>query len=128
MAILLDLTPMPVTVTIPASGQWQSLAEALDISGIDVADLHLEVLDAPGGVTLTFGVATGMQKESEAGWIAAPAALFDFEPLTGGQSTVRRFDEGLLQLLRWRFTASAAGGTVTFSMRGMGRRLGPADV
>ena len=128
MLTIMDLTPSaPVTVTVAGSGTiYQPLSEALDLGEFDAVDLEVVVLDSPSGTNFTFGICTSLQRETASGWVEEPASLFDFETVAGGgeRSRGRRFDAGLLRYLRWRFAFDVAGGTITFYMRGVGRRLG----
>ena len=128
MSTIVELTPSaPVTVTVAGSGTiYQPLSEALDLGEFDTVDLEVVVLDSPSGTNFTFGICTSLQRETASGWVEEPASLFDFETIAGGgeRSRGRRFDAGLLRYLRWRFAFDVAGGTITFYMRGVGRRLG----
>ena len=128
MLTIMDLTPSaPVTVTVAGSGTiYQPLSEARDRGEGDTGDLVRGVLDSPSGTNFTFGICTSLQRETESGWVEAPAALFDFETVAGGgeRSRGRRFDAGPLRYVRWRFAFDVAGGTITFYIRGLGRRLG----
>lgn len=111
------LTPQPVRLS--ATGK-QSLVQALDIGAYDEADVLLVVsaIEGTGGPTATIRLITGMQIESEDGWVIAGA--FTAATAVGAQKV--HFD-GLLKYLRWELlTLGGTTPSVVFSLNGMLRK------
>ena len=113
MAIAFQLTPgQPITVTAVST---QPLSEAVDVSEFDILDLMSSVA-AMTASTVTIKIITGMQKQSEDGWVTA----VEFSAATVVGSELKTKTNGFLRYIRWTVTA-ITGGSATFYIRGMGR-------
>jgi hypothetical protein len=103
------LTPQPITVT---AAQRQLLAQAMEVSDFDSVHALLTALNF-SGTSYTGRIITGMQKETETGWVEA--LTFGSQTTTGqwaGPSVV------LLKYIRWEISAFN-GTTLTFFINGM---------
>ncbi len=115
MADEFTLTPQPVRLGTPTS---QPLKDALDVSAYDRADVLLWVaaLEGTASPTATVRILTGMQVESENGWVVAGT----FTAVTASNVAQALGLTGLLKYIRWEL--STLGGTapsVTFVVSGM---------
>lgn len=114
MADTLTLTPQPVRVT--AVG-FQPIFLALDIGMYDFLDMQLGVLNLEGGAAVTVELWTGMQNQTDDGFVQ----LYAWASQSTGNTWLRQtIGSGLLRYLRWKVGA-LSGTAATFSLRGMGR-------
>ncbi len=132
MADMITLTPQPIRLALTNGiAQRQAIYLATDVSGYDVLDMEL-VVPALEGTTpqLAISVVTGMQVQTEDGWIKAGG--FNSSSLITASNTSSMITIGnnsssgasLLRYVRWDVTSF--GGTsafATFFIRGMARKL-----
>lgn len=120
MADIIHITDKPVRV---GSIGAQELRLAKEVLAYDELDLVLRVLSLEGtaGPNVTIELQTGMQLDSEEGWVQAAAFsnIDDTETPSEEKANVKNF----LRYLRWNVTT--LGGTdpfATFTIVGVGRR------
>jgi hypothetical protein len=122
MATVIDLTPgQPVVVAPGGSATNQNLTQAIDVSAFDMLDLQLVVLTAPGTGGLVTLI-TGMQTQSEDGWKALSTPSSYWTSAAVG-TYLQLFDRNFLRYVRWS-VASGTGASISFYIRGMGRKYG----
>lgn len=110
------LTPQPIRLTAPGK---QNLDQALEVGDFDSISALLGVLSLEGtaGPSATVRIITGMQKDTEDGWV--PLLTFD------AQTAANKFDDKhvqdkLLKYVRWElFDLSGTTPAVTFNINGM---------
>jgi hypothetical protein len=107
MPQLVYVTDKPVRVS---AAQKQELRLAVDIGAVDELDVLLTVHE---GSSVGVKVITGMQLESETGWVDVVA----FTALSATQSEKKNL-VNLLRYVRWEVTSS---GDATFMLSGMAR-------
>jgi hypothetical protein len=123
MAHLISVTPVqPVTASVSTSSDTrQTITEAVDIGECDWLDLELVVVSLSGPSTITIGLCTGMQLQTEDGWLCNTSLpSLNFFPIATG-SQQRTFGPGLLRYVRWVVQPNATSGSVSFYVRGMAR-------
>lgn len=117
MAREIHLTDGPVAVVSPLR---QFLTNAIDVSGFDRADLLLGVLNVEGtSPSVSVRIITGMQKDSDTGWVELGA----FAAVTVPNTWEKKEFAGLLRYIRWEVTAVSGTPTpgATFVVTGMVR-------
>ena len=107
MPQLVYLTDKPVRVT---AAQKQDLRLAVDVGAVDELDLLLTVHE---GSSVSVKVITGMQLETDTGWVT----LATFSALSATDSEKQNL-VNLLRYIRWEVTSS---GDATFMLSGMAR-------
>ncbi len=115
MADEFTLTPQPVRLTAATS---QQLKDALDVSAYDRADVLLWVaaIEGTASPTATVRILTGMQVESENGWVVAGT----FTAVTASNTALALAITGLLKYMRWELSVlGGTGPSVTFVVSGM---------
>ena len=112
MADEVPTTPIPITLTALAK---QPLAQAIEVSDIDRIDAVLTIL-ALTGTNVTIRLISGMQKETESGWVEV--ATFTLQGAVGSSFAITT---GLLKYVRWELVNATGLGSVTFFIQGMGR-------
>jgi hypothetical protein len=105
---LIYLTDEPVRVTGP--NVKQDLRLAIDVGAFDQLDLGLVVYE---GTDVSLRILTGMQVESDLGWLTADT--FALTQQNGGD---KMSVTGLLRYVRWELVSS---GTATFMIAGIAR-------
>jgi len=153
MPSMIYLTPNePTTVSLSTGSQVAvcSLSEAIDIGQFDWLDLEVVLLSATfvGGTspTVTIGISTGLELQTEDGWInnkattgnsnanydilraqTAPAAGVSVSAVKslGGLVPGANNPSPLLRYARWVVQANGGptSATVVFYIRGMARRI-----
>ena len=114
MADEFTLTPQPIRAIANAK---QALKDALDVSAYDVADILVLVSAVEGASpSATIRILTGMQTESEDGWVVAIGAT---AATAAGSQKIQA--TGLLKYIRWEVTGFN-GTAVVFTITGMLRR------
>ncbi len=118
MASEFTLTPLPVRTTVATK---QPIQQSLEVARFDLADalLYVAALEGTGGPTVTIRIITGMQIDSEDGWVVA--GTFAVVSTTNTSQKLRV--DGLLKYIRWE--VSGITGTtpaVTFLINGMLRQ------
>jgi hypothetical protein len=132
MADLVTLTQQPIRLSqANGAAQRQAIYLAVDVGAYDVLDLECIVVALEGtSPTIKVNVVTGMQIQTEDGWVVAGsfnaggAITTSNSPylLTLGNNSSA--GAGLLRYVRWDVTAFSATGTfATLWIRGMARRL-----
>jgi hypothetical protein len=110
-----SLTPQPIRLT--ATGK-QFLSQSLDVSLFDQADalLYVVTLEGTSSPTATIRLITGMQMDSEDGWVVA--ASF---PTVSASNTPQKLNvTGLLKYIRWELSGlTGTTPVVTFSISGI---------
>jgi hypothetical protein len=109
------LTPQPIRMT---AGGKQFIQTALNVSRYDQADALLVVSSVEGtnGPSFTVRIITGMQMETEDGWVVAAS----FTASTAGNTSQKINVPGLLKYARWEVVLNAGTNPViTFSLGGM---------
>ena len=117
MADEFTLTPQPVRAT---ANSKQALKDSLDVSAYDTADVLLLVSAVEGtSPTAIIRTITGMQTESDDGWVQAAAGAA--VTASGSQKLQAA---GLLKYIRWEVTAFGGTGSpaIVFTLPGMLRR------
>jgi hypothetical protein len=112
MADIVMVTQKPVRETGP--NKKQDLRLAVDVSTWDELDLLLTCYENTGGGTITVNLLTGMQMESETGWISAGAF-----PATAANAANKANFKNLLRYVRYELVGST---TATFLVNGVGRK------
>jgi hypothetical protein len=121
MADLITLTQQPVR-QVTATNVLQPIYLSLDISGYDFLDMEAGIVGVEGAVTqFTLDLYTGMQVQTDDGWVSAGNLITQANPTTNSWYKVN-FPNSLLRYIRWRVTTITAGTAVTFFIRGMARR------
>ncbi len=118
MATEFTLTPQPVRTTVATK---QPIQQSLDVSRFDIADLLLYVaaLEGTSSPTATIRIITGMQIDSEDGWVVL--GTFSVVSVTNTAQALRV--TGPMKFIRWE-VSSLTGTTpaVTFLISGMLRQ------
>jgi hypothetical protein len=111
----LTLTERPIRVK---GTEAQELRLARDVIAFDLLVLELRILtlDGPAGSEIEVALETGMQRESDLGWVA----LGSFTSVTAAPSAEVKTFEGLLRYVRWTVTV-ITGDSATFFLCGRGR-------
>ncbi len=131
MADIIDLTPSePATVSFTLNGAGptlQNLWDAFDVSKYDVLDLELGIVNIGGTLgTVTIDLYTGMQIQTEDGWVQVKNVTTGVSiwgtGLAVGAYVLASQSLGFLRYIRWQVTTPlSAGQSVTFFIRGIGR-------
>ncbi len=103
----------PVRIALSAASYTQELRLALDVLDYDELDLVLSVFEA--SANLTGKVITGMQLDSELGWVDV-----DTFTAAGASSAPKKNFKNLLRHVRYVITTATV--TTSFSISGIGRR------
>lgn len=117
MADEFTLTPQPIRAIANAK---QALKDALDVSAYDIADVLLLISAVEGtNPTAIIRIITGMQTESEDGWVEAVAST---AVTTSGSQKIQA--ARLFKYIRWEVVSFGGTGTpvVVFTLSGMLRR------
>ena len=137
MSAIINLTgPQPVNVSLSSTDETRDqLHNAVDIGRVDRLDLELVIVSntAATGTALIIGICTGMQNETEDGWLSncstpslnfAPVAVTTGNPT--GLTVQHKSFSGMLRWVRWVVRPVVAGtsGSVSFYIRGMARGCG----
>ena len=97
----------------------QNLWDALDVGNFDILDVELGVLAVSG--TVNVEIDTSMQNSNDdTSWVKV--TNLSWSTVTAGYQTVATQTAGFLRYIRWKVTTT--GGSITFTIRGMGRRYG----
>jgi len=116
MADIIHITDEPVRESTGAGGtKKQELRLAQQVEGYDALDLLLTVYEDSGGSGISVKLITGMQNETEEGWVD----LGTFRT-TGAQSASKQSFEGMLRYVRYELMTSSVN--ATFLIHGVGRR------
>jgi hypothetical protein len=107
MARLAYLTDKPVRVLDP---EKQPLRLAVDVGDVDELDLLLVVYE---GIDVTVKIITGMQTESELGWVDAGSFT-----TVGANEAAKLNLTNLLRYVRWEVTSVREA---TFTIAGIAR-------
>ena len=110
-----NLTPQPILMT---AGCKQLIQTALNVSRFDQADALLMTMSVEGTSSQSFTVRiiTGMQTDTEDGWVVAGT----FTASTVGNTPQKINVTGLLKYLRWEVVLNAGTNPVlTFTLCGM---------
>ncbi len=120
MADAIVLTRLPVRVTV--SGATMSLAESIDVSKYDLAEFLLQLLALTGtSPTIQIDIITGMQKESEDGWVIWAS----FTSQSSAPAMERKTADRPFKYIRWKVTTlGGTSPTATFYIDGMVRTNG----
>jgi hypothetical protein len=108
MADIIELTDKPIRNT---AATIQELRLALDVGSYDELDLLLTMYE---GTSIVIEVWTGMQTETEEGWVLAGT----FTTLSA-QGEAKMNVKNFLRFLRWKHVTAS---TATFLINGIGRR------
>src|SRR5437660_864086 len=126
MATIISLTPaQPVTVIGPMGATTrQNLWDVFDTSPFDYFDLQLGVT-AITGSGIAIELDTSMQIEvDDTSWIQ-PATPVVWSSLGSAPFyALKTLDKGFLRYLRWNVSTMTGGQSITFWIRGIGRRYG----
>lgn len=96
--------------------QKQDLRLSLDVSGYDEIDILLGVVQISGGGSATVRIITGMQLESDDGWVVAGT----FNSVSTTNSWEKINIKNFLRYIRWEVSVlSGSSPTVTFVLPGM---------
>lgn len=108
------------TTTLPFK---QNLWDVLDVGNFDILDVEVGILALSGSSpTATIQIETSAQNsQDDASWI--PLTGLTWTPTATGYS-VKPQVGGFLRYIRYNLTTLTGGGSVTFVIRGMGRRYG----
>jgi hypothetical protein len=129
MADIITLTAQPVRLSVAnGAAQRQAIYLATDMGGYDIVDWDLTVVAVEGtSPTLKVNIVTGLQAQTEDGWVTA-CAFNSGNAITATNSYVASVGptsgNPLLRYVRWDVTAF--GGTSAFAtlwIRGVARRL-----
>ena len=125
MAAIIHITPAQPVVATPGTASYarQPLSEASDVLAWDVLDLAAvctHLLDGPARV----GLASGMQTQSEDGWLNLTSTEVEFTAV--GEVKPIQLDKGFYRFLRWYVEPAAKPPTVGFYITGVARRYGGA--
>lgn len=115
MATEFVLTPQTVRLIAPGK---QLLTQGLEVTQFDQADflLYVSSIEGTGGPSATIRIITGMQIESEEGWV--PAGVFT--AATAANFATRMNVGGLLKYVRWELlTLAGTSPAVSFMISGM---------
>jgi len=116
MAQVLILTPAPVRVT---TNTWQAIDTAFDVSGADELYLTTQIISIEGltSPTATLSVMTGMQVDTDDGWVTAFS-----NSATGYNQYANQLVKGqFLKLLRWNVTGFGGMTAMTIYISGIAR-------
>ena len=125
MAAIIHITPAQPVVATPGTATYvrQPLSEATDVLPWDVLDLMAvctHLVDGPA----TVGLSSGMQTQSEDGWLDLAATEVAFDAV--GDVKPIQLDKGYYRFLRWYVKSAAKPPTVGFYITGVARRYGGA--
>lgn len=109
MADIIHLTDKPIRNT---AATIQELRLAVDVSAYDELDLLLTMYE---GSSISVELWTGMQIETEEGWVIVDTA---FTTISLNGETKKNF-KNFLRYVRWKQVTS---GDATFMINGIGRR------
>ncbi|MFZ5477061.1 MAG: hypothetical protein ACOZNI_09830 [Myxococcota bacterium] len=116
-----DLTSRAIKVT---GASKQALQDALEISSYDQLDAVCTVdgIEGGPGTGLVIKLITGMQKETELGWVTLIS--FTAANLAAvGASDIKTASQGLLKYVRWEVTGLGGATSFVFDIGGMLRKL-----
>lgn len=118
MADGIVVTPLPVRAT--AAGTVQPLSQAIKVQDYDLGDIVCSILSLIGGGAVQISLITGMQTDSEDGWVE----WITFTSQTTAPIPEKKRGEGPLKFIRWKVTAlSGSSPVVVFYIDGLMRRL-----
>lgn len=121
MATEFTLTARPILVTGSPIKPQQTLSDALDVSSYDEIDAVCTINAIVGSGGLSVRLMTGMQKDTETGWVELLA--FTFTNLNAaGKSEIKNSSTKLLKYLRWEVTDLNGATSITFDIGGMLRK------
>jgi hypothetical protein len=115
MANEFSLTPQPIRLT--ATGR-QLIQQSLNVSSFDQGDFlaFVSVLEGTSSPTATLRIITGMQMETEDGWVVAGT----FSVVSASNSALKLNVTGLLKYIRWELSGlTGTTPAVTFTIGGM---------
>lgn len=118
MATPFRLTPRPIRVTAITK---QNLQDSLDVSAYDEIDALCAIDAIASGTGLAIKLITGMQKETEDGWVTLlswTAGNLD----TLGDCECINASTRVLKFIRWEVTGVGGAASITFDISGMLRR------
>ena len=117
MGKLITLTPAPVRVV--AGSSYQPIYTALDVAEFDELFLLVQVLSIEGATSpsATFNILTGLQTDTDDGWLSAWSLGFSSVTSTYAQLVKGNF----LQMLRWNISTFTGMSAITFWIGGVGR-------
>lgn len=113
MADIVMVTLKPVRETGP--NKRQELRLAVDVSAYDELDFLITCYESTGGSAIVVNLLTGMQLESETGWISAGAF-----PSTAANAANKANFKNLLRYVRYELVTGST--TATFHINGIGRK------
>jgi len=111
MADVVTLTQKPVRQT---AGK-QELRLAVDVSAYDEIDFLLTCYESTGGSSIVVNLLTGMQIESDTGWVLVAAF-----PTTAANAANKMNFKNLLRYVRYELVTGST--TATFLINGIGRK------
>jgi len=112
MADIVTVTQKPVRHSI---AEKQNLRLAVDVSAYDELDLLLTVYESSGGGSITVKIITGMQIESDIGWIDVAS----FAATAANAANKQNF-KNFLRYIRYELITGST--TTTFLVNGVGRK------
>ncbi len=117
MAHAIILTRLPVRVTV--SGTTMALSESIDVSDYDMGEFLLQLLALTGtNPAIQIDIITGMQKESEDGWVIWAS----FTSQASAPAMERKTADRPFKYIRWKVTTlSGTTPIATFYIDGMVR-------
>jgi len=118
MAAVINLTNGAIRVI---ANTKQPLHEAIDVSAFDSIDLLLSAytLEGTSSPQAQVQILTGMQKDTEDGWVSA----FAFATTTTAPTFTKDHITGLLRFVRWEvLNVSGTNPALTFALNGMARQ------
>ena len=119
MATEFTLTARPILVS--SATTTQPLKDALDVSHYDEIDAVCTIDAIVGSGSLSIHLLTGMQRESETGWVEL-LAFTNSNLNAAGKSEVKNASTKLLKYLRWEVTDLNSATSITFDIGGMLRK------
>lgn len=118
MATEFHLTARPLLVSGIKS---QALTEALDISQFDEIDAVCTICAIVGSGALSIRLLTGMQRETDVGWVELLA--FTSSNLDSvGDADIKNSSTKMLKYMRWDVTSLNGATSFTFDIGGMLRK------
>lgn len=116
MPASLSLTGGVIRVT---ANTVSDLRNALDVSEFRSLDLLLDaiVLEGTSSPTAVVEILTGMQRETDQGWIT----VFAFNTVNASQGKELKQALSFLRYIRWKVTLMGTNSVLTFSVGGMGK-------
>ena len=127
MAAIINVTPQqPVLLGPGVTGgvKAQPAYDAIDVSGYDILDLELVITTITGFTSGTIAIMTGMQMQSDDGWVTLANFSLAGSYGTAGNAILKTYDKGFLRYIRWIVMNLSPGDQIGFYIRGMARRYG----